>query len=160
MGKNKETIHHFHTPSKYKNPFMRFFHFLFCRKKIYFKDDDTGVCSICGEPIKTPFAYYHWGMYVAFFVISAVVFGLFLFFALPAKIHRIPYALLACGIFILLKNGITASALAFFSWETYKGEKHALEEHWDWAKQEERNRDISMLLGLGFAVVIVLTILV
>lgn len=156
MGKNKETIHHFHTPSKYKNPFMRFFHFLFCRKKIYFKDDDTGVCSVCGEPIKTPFAYYHWGMYVAFFVISAVDAGLYAYFVFPLSLPLLLRLFLASVNVLLLHNVLEACALSFFSWETYKMEKHALEEHWDWARQEKKNREMAMFFGTLVSITIFL----
>lgn len=151
----------FHSPSKYKNPIVRFFHFLFYKNKLYYHKDDTALCAQCNDFIRTPLAYYHWGTKAAYVLIGALT------FAFSAMVPQADYGdrLIRCSIigmsFFLLIRIIDAFVFAVFSWRVFDVTEFSPQAYSERAKNERHCRYWMILCGivLGFGLSMMILLL-
>ncbi len=105
-----------HSPSKYKNPIIRFLHFLFLKHKLYYRKDDTALCAKCNVFLRTPLAYYHWGAKMAYVLAGMLVITFIIIF--PKSDYGdyfVRYGII--GVSLFATNRIIDSFIfAFFPW--------------------------------------------
>ncbi len=109
----------FYNPSEYKNPLMRFLHFLFCKNKLYYRKGDTALCPQCGISIKVPLAYYHWGFRAVLAVLTMIVFEIVLLIK-ASKLRPIPQVSVFVILYLIFSRIATALVFAWFSWRPLK----------------------------------------
>lgn len=111
---------HNHTPSQYKNSFIRFAVFLLSPIKVYhYYIDGADYCSECNSSITVPTVYYSpylKGMYILVGAACGYLFsGMHYYFIVPTAL-----------LLILFHHVVSAFILAFFSWEPYNPEKYSI----------------------------------
>lgn len=149
----------FHNPSRYKNPIMRFFHFVFCKNKLYYRKDDTALCFQCNCFTRVPLEYYHWGTSVAY-VLIGVLTGVFLAFFHESDYGDIILKYSIAGLLVFTLIRVTdAFVFAFFPWRVFDETKFNSQAYLERAKNERDSRwwKIAGGLMLGYHTALVIT---
>lgn len=149
---------HRHNPCKQSNPFVRFFLYLLFPGKVYFVDDDSGICKQCNTPVKAPPAYYQLGLRISY-----AIFG---FFAVLFWMEIVPSAfninLIRIPIIFALTfayNRIaSAFVLTFFEWRPYNDKNDNIDQSAAYARKNGIVKWRYAAYGMAIAILILLLI--